>query len=123
MQVRPFGWRDITALHRHRNNSVYLNISLLLTRGPLMMPGALLSYLAPSMGVYTCVSDGHEEQHAELIGQAIHQSGSPFAHLTFVTPDSALDSPALSSVVEYLIKTSGERGALHTPHPCYGTAT
>jgi len=78
------------------------------------MPGALLSYLAPSVGVFTCVSDGYDDQDQELIGQAIHQAGSQFTHLTFVTPDSAIDSPALSAVVEYLIKISGERGALHT---------
>jgi hypothetical protein len=42
----------------------------------------------------------------------MHFSGSPFAHLTFVTPDAGLESQALPELLDYLILLCGERGAL-----------
>lgn len=112
MDVRPFDWRDIPLLLRNRRSSVFLNCSLLLTRGPLLIPGAMLSYLMPSMGVFTCVSSGDEKDQPTLIGQAIHLSGSQFSHLTFISPQTGLESPAMNGLVEYLVKFSGRRGAL-----------
>jgi hypothetical protein len=111
MNVRPFDWRDLSALHRFRQSCVMLDSALLLTRGPMLVSRALLSYLAPSTGIFTSVCDGNAEADQSLIGQVIHQSDSQFAHLTFLTPDSALDSPALSALLEYLLVFLGERGA------------
>jgi hypothetical protein len=111
MTVRPFDWRDLAHLHRLRNQSVFLDSALVLTRGPLLVPGALLSFLAPGMGVFTAVSQGENKHAANIVGQIIHLLGSPFAHLTFVTPDDSLDSPALPLLIEYLISVSGQRGA------------
>lgn len=112
MDVRPFDWRDFPALHRNRRYSIFLNSTLLLTRGPLLVSGALLSYLMPSMGVFTCVSNGGEGDKRTLIGQTIHRQGSQFSHLTFVTPNTGLESSAFNGLVEYLMKVSGSRGAL-----------
>jgi len=112
MTVRPFDWRDLPALHRYRHSSVFLDSALVLTRGPMMVSGALLSYLAPAMGVFTCVGNGTENGEQPVIGQVIHSLGSQFAHLTFLTPDMELESPALSGLLDYLAVISGERGAL-----------
>jgi hypothetical protein len=112
MTVRPFDWRDLPALYRQRNRSVFLDSALVLTRGPMLLPGALLSYLVPTMGVFTCVNDGDEANEEEIIGQFIHVLGSQFAQLTFLTPDVLLDSPALVSLIEYMVLLSGERGAM-----------
>src|SRR5690554_7613578 len=81
MTVRPFDWRDFPALYRNRHQSTFLDSALVLTRGPLLVPGALFSYLAPSMGILTAVSrcDGHENGH--LIGQVMHSVGAPYGHL------------------------------------------
>ena len=118
MTVRPFDWRDLPYLHRYRYASVFLDSALVMTRGPHLVSGAMLSYLAPGMGIFTGVSSGQERPEAgqhvtgqPVIGQIIHLIGSPFAHLTFVTPDEALDSPALPALLEYLITIAGERGA------------
>jgi hypothetical protein len=112
MNVRPFDWRDLPALHRTRHKSVFLNTSLLLTRGPLIMPGAVFSFLASTMGVFTSVLREDEKDSNPVIGQFIHQSGTPFSHLTFLTPDEALDTLCVRMLVEYMMVHSGERGAM-----------
>jgi hypothetical protein len=112
MSVRPFDWRDIPTLHRRRNDSVFLDSALLLTRGPLLVPGALLSYLAPGMGVITCVGNGDSRERQSVIGQFIHIIGSPFAHLTFLTPQERLDTRQAAALLDYMVAISGERGAL-----------
>ena len=111
MSVRPFDWRDLTVLHRYRHKSVFLNSALLLTRGPMLVQGALLSYLAPAMGIFTCVSDDHTENDLTLIGQVIHTLGSQFAHLTFLAPDNASDMLHFAPILDYMVALSGERGA------------
>ncbi|MCI0520622.1 MAG: hypothetical protein L0Z70_10270 [Chloroflexi bacterium] len=112
MKIRPFDWRDLPALQRSRGQSVFLHASLLLTRGPLVVSGALLSTLAPSMGVYTSVGaaeDGKGE--STLIGQIIHLSGAQAAQLTFLAPHPALESSALPALLDHLASQAVERGA------------
>ncbi len=114
MTVRPFDWRDLGYLHHIRSQSVYLDSALLLTRGSHLVPGALFSYLAPGLGIFTAVSDSSERSsndRSTVIGQIIHLQGSPFAHLTYITPEGSLESPELAAVLEYLIAIAGERGA------------
>jgi hypothetical protein len=117
MNVRPFDWRDLPALNRNLHESVFLDSTLLLTRGPLLVPGALLSYLAPGMGVFTSVVEnesnpGPVSNTAALIGQIIHTLGSPFARLTFMTPVAALHQTTVSALAETLVMIAGERGAM-----------
>ena len=111
MAIRPFDWRDIPLLHRYRQNSVFLDSVLMLTRGPTLVPGALLSSLAPAMGFIMAVAEA-EDGSAPVIGQATHAHGAPFAHLTFLTPDTAFSEAAISGLVEYMIVLAGERGAM-----------
>ena len=112
MSVRHFDWRDFPALHRLRNQSVFLDSALVLMRGPMMLPGALFSYLAPSMGIFTYVLNGEEAGISPVFGQFIHLMGSPFSHLTFLAPNVALDSAEVPALVEHMTVQSGERGAL-----------
>jgi hypothetical protein len=112
MSVRPFDWRDIPALHRYRHDSVFLDSELVLTRGPMLVQGALISYLAPGMGVVTCVGNSDTKDSQPVIGQFIHATGSQFAHLTFLTPEELLDTRRVSALLEYMVAVSGERGAL-----------
>jgi hypothetical protein len=112
MGVRLFDWRDLAALHRYRNESVFLDSALLLTRGTLLIPGVLFSYFAPSMGVFTCVSDGNRDAENYVMGQFIHFAGNPISHLTFLTPDEALEPASVGPLTEYMMTLSGERGAL-----------
>lgn len=111
MTVRPFDWRDLATLHAYRNQSVFLDSALVLTRGPLLVPGALFSFLAPGLGVFTAISYSGSNGDPQVIGQVMQMLGSPFAHLTFVTPDEALDTPLLTELLEYLVAVAGGRGA------------
>jgi hypothetical protein len=47
-----------------------------------------------------------------IIGQFMHLWDSPFSYLTFLAPQSALESPRVSALIEYMTTLSGERGAL-----------
>ena len=112
MGVRPFDWRDLNQLHRYRHRSVFLCSSLLLTRGPLLVPGALLSFLAPSAGLITAAIDGDKANKVScLYGQTIQTNGAGYANLTFFTPEEALESPYLPAMLDYLAAQAGERGA------------
>jgi hypothetical protein len=111
MTIRPFDWRDIQSLYRFRHQSVFLYSALLLTRGPMVVPGALLSYLAPSTGIFTATRKRTRRSEPPLIGQMIQLSGSQFAHLTFITPDTALNDAPLGDLIDYLAVQAAERGA------------
>jgi hypothetical protein len=111
MSIRPFDWRDLPALHRYRHSSVFMHSSLLLTRGPMLIPGALLSYFTPAMGIFTYVSNNNGDTDQTLIGQIIHAADSQYAQLTFLAPESALDSAGLPPLVDNLANRVGERGA------------
>jgi hypothetical protein len=112
MAVRQFDWRDLPTLRRYRRESIFLDSAQLLTRGSQQMTGALFSYLASSLGIFTCVSNGENLPEDRMIGQFIHPAGSPFSHLTFLAPSDALESCSISPLVEYMMVLSGERGAL-----------
>ena len=113
MKVRRFAWSDLTILHRNRNNSVFLNSALVLTRGPMVMSSALVSSLAPTTGVFTYVCKSNPRDEILLIGQGLHNPGSHLAQMTFLTPHSALDSPGAQDLIEYLVFVIGKNGAFH----------
>ncbi len=110
--LRPFAWRDLGILHRYRNRALCLDSSLGATRGPVLVPGALLSYLSPATGIFTwvCTNDCDEQP---LMGQIVHIAADPFARITFLAPHESLDSPSLLSLLEQLAQQAGERGAFH----------
>lgn len=110
MNVRPFDWRDLPVLFRNHKRSVSLDSALLLTRGPMTIPGVLFSSLAPPMGIMTAVCYGGKS-HPSLIGQVFHQPGSQLSHLTFLAPVDGLGSSTLAVLLDYLASLSGERGA------------
>lgn len=110
MSIRPFDWRDLPALHRYRNQSVFLHSSLVLTRGPMLLSGAIFSALAPAMGINTSVSTRNGDNQA-LIGQTIQTPGSQNAQLTFLAPEEALQSDDFAPLLEYLCTQAVDRGA------------
>ncbi len=110
MTVRPFDWRDLPALVRYRQLCVFLDSALVLIRGPQVVPGAIFSYLAPAMGVFTGVSSGRGCEYP-LLGQTIHLPGAQTAHLTFLSPEAALETPVLAPLLDYLIAVVGGQGA------------
>lgn len=111
MSIRPFDWRDLPTLRRFRQESIYLHSSLVLTRGPMLLSGALLSSLAPGMGLVTSVSVGGEDSKHVIIGQTMHTAGNPCAQLTFLAPERGLDANGLGPLLEDFSTRAAERGA------------
>jgi hypothetical protein len=114
MKTRSFDWRDLPALHRLRDQCVYLDNILVLTNGPIFAPaGALLSILSPVTGVYTFLHTGVEAEGSVLFGQILHTQGWSSAHLSFLAPESAIGGAGLAELVDQMAAQVGERGALH----------
>lgn len=114
MQIRPFEWHDLPALHSYRNDCVFLDSARVLSSGPIYVPtGAILSMLAPATGLYTYTYHATEPEQRTYFGQVSYNPGNPSAHLTFIAPGYALDSTPLTSLIESLVVPVAERGAMH----------
>ncbi len=73
-----------------------------------MLSAALISYLAPGIGVFTRVP---EQRSLLVMGQFKHMPGSENAHLTFLTPGSALKQPSALALIDHIVQASGKHGA------------
>lgn len=114
MNIRPFDWRDLPALHRYRHQCLYLDSVRLLTQGPQFFPmRAVLSYFASAAGVFTFRGSENGNSNQTLIGQVVHKMGNRSARLGFLAPDTATSSPELPAMVERMQVEIGERGAYH----------
>lgn len=111
MSVRSFDWRDLAALYRLRKESVFLHNALVLTRGPMLISGAVFSALMPTAGIYTAICDGADSAGDLLIGQVIHLGGSQVAQLTFLAPEPGLDNAKLVRLLEHIASQVVARGA------------
>lgn len=110
--IRSFNWRDFPELHRNRNDGVWLDTALSLTRWMALVPaGALLATLAPATGVFTFVATNNESRASQVVGQFAHPPGASNAKLTFITPEGAIDSPDVPALLDHLAVQAGERGA------------
>lgn len=110
MQTRPFDWRDLPKLHSFRNDTLYLNKALLLTRGPLQTLGAMLASVVPSVGIFTSVAEDREQVDVSIVGQLIHNSSEVFAYLSFLAPEYNLTPETLPPLIEHLVAQVGGRG-------------
>lgn len=114
MQIRPFEWRDLPALHSYRDTCVFLDSTRVLSRGPIYVPtGALLSTLSPATGLYTYTCLATEPVRCRLFGQISYSDGNNAARMTFLAPGNALDNPLVTPLIENLIVPVAERGAMH----------
>jgi hypothetical protein len=111
--IRPFDWRDFPTLHRQRDRGLCLDTSLELTRSMTLVPvGALLSYVAPATGIYTFVATENGNP-SKVIGQFAHTQNAPNAHLTFISPASALAAQHTVALLDHLAQQAGKRGAFN----------
>lgn len=112
MHTRPFDWRDLPQLHKYRNETLYLNSALLLTRGPLQTLGAMVSSVVPSLGVFTSVYEPEDAPGRPVIGQVLHDAGAAFAYLSFLAPAADLGTQPLPALIEHLLGQIAGRGVL-----------
>jgi len=110
--LRPFGWRDLPALYRYRHQGIYLDNALLLTRGSALIPGLLFSGFSAATGLITWICK-EECDEVPLVGQFYHPPASQSAQLTFLAPQTALESPSIQQLLDQLAKQAGQHGAFH----------
>ena len=112
MNVRFFDWRDLPILHRYRHRGLFLDAATMLTRGQFLVPaGAMLAYFAPAIGIFTFLCENGDHSESPLLGQVTHPPGSPSARLSFLAPESALESFELPALLDYAALQIGERSS------------
>jgi hypothetical protein len=110
--IRPFELRDFPTLHRYRRQGLFLDCIRALTWGETLVPlGAMTLPLSSTMGVFTSVYEDTQGDSEMMIAQVSHSNGSHFARITFLAPDSAINAPDFSALLEDLVHRVGERGA------------
>jgi hypothetical protein len=110
--IRSFGLRDIRTLQRYRKQGLFLDSIPSLTWGNTLVPArAILSPFAAAAGIFTSVYRSESDDGQPLIGQVVHSAGAAYAHITFLAPDSAIESPDLRPLLDDLTKHVGGRGA------------
>jgi hypothetical protein len=114
MNIRPFDWRDLLLLRRYRQRGLFLDSALAFTRGTVVVPtGALLAYLAPATGLFTYLGEADSQVEEHLVGQVQHSAGTQFARLTFLAPQTSVQSANLPLLFDYISVEIGQRGAFH----------
>lgn len=109
--LRDFTIADLGALNLTSKQALFLNNQAVLTQGTrAVVRRALLAPLSSFSGVFTAVMDNGEGR-VSMIAQAEHRSAAALAHCSFVAPHAALNSAALSELMDYLLKKVGQRSA------------
>ena len=112
MTVRLIDWRDLPALSRYRRQCLFLDSTRLLTQGPrLVSAETLFSYLATATGIFTYLSTIDDDPDQKLIGQVTINNGASCARLSYLAPDSALESAAMPALLDHLTAEMGAIGA------------
>ncbi len=112
--IRSFDLRDFPTLHRNRNEGIWLDTPLALTRSMTLVPaGALLSTLAPATGIFTFVATNEGNTAQRVVGQFMHTPGAANAKLTFITPEDEIGSHDVPALLDHLADRAGERGAFN----------
>jgi hypothetical protein len=114
MDIRQFDWRDLLILLRYRHRGIFFDNATVLTRGEMLVPaGAMLSYFAPAIGVFTYLCTTEDQNSEPLLGQVTHDQGNELAHLSFLAPVTAFDDDHLLTLLDFIIQQIGKRGAFH----------
>jgi hypothetical protein len=108
--IRTFDWRDFALLQRVRNRGVSFHSQLAFTRGPHAIQNTLLEILTRSRSTYTFVARPEGNQNPEALSQVHIREDYPQAHLAYVTPEEALDTPSGLQLLEAMARAAGQRG-------------
>lgn len=114
MKTRPFGLRDLPLLPKYRSQGLFLDSTRVLIHGPGMVNlGALISFIGPSLRMYTylCVNDSRAAK--PILGQVTYSRGTTYARLSFLAPEVALEQPELTALSEYIVSQMGVLGVFH----------
>ncbi len=114
MNIRPFDWRDLALLRGYINRGLFLDSTRVLIHGRSVIPmGAFLSFLGPSLRMFTYRCNQEPPSGAPLIGQVTFTAGASYARLSFLAPEDAIEQSLLSSLSDYMALQMGKMGAFH----------
>ena len=114
MNIRPFGWRDFPLLHSYRNLGLFLDSTRVLIHGPELIPmGAFLTFLGPATRIFTYRCDNNSGSGQPIIGQLTYGLGTPYARLSYLAPENAIEISDLSALSDYMAVQMGSQGAFH----------
>ena len=86
MTIRLIDWRDLPVLRRYRNQCVFFDNVLVLTRGPeLDWAKTLIASIVPSTGVFTYLATADGRSRQPVLGQATFSSGSLKSNMLLLT--------------------------------------
>ena len=107
--IRPFDWRDFALVRRLSEQGISFDSEAALTRGTHTLQSAVLSFLAPGVGLPTYICK-YDNPPADAFGQIRYRAGDENAHLIFVAP-SYNDSGAWEALLEHLCLEAAGRSA------------
>ncbi len=114
MNIRPFDWRDLALLRSYIDRGLFLDSTRVLIHGRSIIPmGAFLSFLGPSLRMYTYRCNQEPASVEPLIGQVTFTSGASYARLSFLAPEDALEQSQLSTLSDFMAAQMGKMGAFH----------
>jgi hypothetical protein len=114
MKIRSFGWRDFALLRGYLNRGLFLDSTRVLIHGTSLIPmGAFLPFLGPSTRIFTYRCENTSETGTPIIGQLTFTMGAPYARLSFLAPEDAMNQSELSALADYMAIEMGEYGAFH----------
>ncbi len=106
--IRPFRWNDLPILYRYRHRGIFLNSALAATQNSLISLTWASRLVSGEASAWVArASDGGPT----LMGRCFQPRGSHTAHLAFLAPREAADSPAAVQLIEQLTRQVGQRGA------------
>ncbi len=114
MNIRSFDWRDLSLLRSYINRGLFLDSTRVLIHGRSVIPmGAFLSFLGPSLRMYTYRCNQDPPSGIPLIGQVTFSAGASYARLSFLAPEDAIEQPQLSALSDFMALQMGKNGAFH----------
>jgi len=114
MNIRPFGLRDLPLLPKYQNRGLFLDSTRVLIHSSVMVPmGALISFIGPSLRIFTYVCENDSQPGKPIIGQVTYNLGASYARLSFLAPDDAIEQPEVTALSEYIVTQMGTFGVYH----------
>jgi hypothetical protein len=110
--IRSFDWRDLSLLHRLREEALCLDAQQSFSRGHRPLQTALFGAFSPTT-TQTLVARPSAPDEPPAIAQFLHRNGEALARLTYFSPTEALTHPSGQALLEALCSTAGQKGALN----------
>ena len=114
MNIRTFGWRDLSLLRSYRKQGLFLDSARALIHGTALVPlGSYLPFSGRTTRIFTYRGDNSLPSGKPIIGQATYANGSTYARLAFLAPENGIEAADLAAMSDYMAFQLGEKGVFH----------